>query len=140
MIVRARRRRADHGDAGVERAAAELDEQLGDPVGGGLRQLGSTPRSKRLDASEGSLWRLPVRNDRRPASKCAASITTAVVVADISVVSPPITPARPIGPGVVGDQQVLGDERAVDAVEGGQLLAPARPAHADRARRACRAS
>ena len=58
---------------------------------------GSTPRSKRLDASEGSLWRRAVRKID-VASKCAASITTWVVVSLSSVVWPPMTPAMPIGP------------------------------------------
>ena len=39
---------------------------------------GSTPRSKRLDASEDSLWRRAVRA-MEIASKCAASMTTSVV-------------------------------------------------------------
>ncbi len=64
---------------------------------------GSTPRSKRLDASEDSLWRRAVRAIEI-ASKCAASMTTSVVSAcspsasAISVLAPPMTPARPIGP------------------------------------------
>ena len=58
---------------------------------------GSTPRSLRLPASEVSLCRLPVRNIET-ASQCAASTSTRVVVADISVVSPPITPPRPMIP------------------------------------------
>ena len=59
------------------------------------------------------------------ASKCAASITTVLVSADISVVAPPITPARPIGPGPVGDHQVVGVQRADRVVEGHQRLASA---------------
>ena len=58
---------------------------------------GSTPRSLRLPASEVSLWRLPVRNIE-VASQWAASTSTDVVVADISVVSPPMTPPRPMIP------------------------------------------
>ncbi len=69
---------------------------------------GSTPRSKRLDASEGSLWRLAVRATET-ASKCAASMITSVepvlspvsgsvTASRISVLEPPMTPARPIGP------------------------------------------
>ena len=58
---------------------------------------GSTPRSNRRDASVESLWRRDVRA-RVIASKCAASITTSRVPADSSLVAPPITPARPIGP------------------------------------------
>ncbi len=59
--------------------------------------VGSTPRSLRLPASEVSLWRRPVRNIAR-ASQWAASISTRVVVADISVVWPPITPPSPMMP------------------------------------------
>ena len=58
---------------------------------------GSTPRSLRLPASEVSLWRLPVRNIE-VASQWAASTSTEVVVDDISVVSPPMTPPRPMMP------------------------------------------
>ena len=58
---------------------------------------GSTPRSLRLPASEVSLCRLPVRNIDT-ASQCAASTSTRVVVGDISVVSPPMTPPRPMIP------------------------------------------
>ncbi len=69
---------------------------------------GSTPRSKRLAASEDSLWRRAVRA-MESASKCAASITTSVVPRcspvpgsvtppAISVLAPPMTPARPMGP------------------------------------------
>ncbi len=69
---------------------------------------GSTPRSKRLEASEASLWRRALREIVR-ASKCAASMTTSVVPetapvsgsvteSAISVLAPPMTPARPIGP------------------------------------------
>ncbi len=67
---------------------------------------GSTPRSKRREASEDSLWRRAVRAIET-ASKCAASMTTSVVAlapfsvsswSAISVFAPPITPARPIGP------------------------------------------
>ena len=59
--------------------------------------VGSVPRSKRLDASDGSLWRRSVRKIAT-GSQCAASMKMLVVVADSSVVSPPITPASPIGP------------------------------------------
>ena len=59
--------------------------------------VGSTPRSLRLPASEVSLCRRPVRNIV-VASQWAASTSTRVVVADISVVSPPMTPPRPMRP------------------------------------------
>ncbi len=69
---------------------------------------GSTPRSKRLDASEESFMRRAVR-EIDTESKCAASMTTSVVPVTapvsgsvtesaISVLAPPMTPARPIGP------------------------------------------
>ncbi len=59
--------------------------------------VGSTPRSLRLPASEVSLWRRPVRNIDT-ASQWAASTSTRVVVPDISVVSPPMTPPSPMIP------------------------------------------
>ena len=61
------------------------------------QMVGSTPRSLRLPASEVSLWRRPVRNIDT-ASQCAASMSTRVVVSDISVVSPPMTPPSPMMP------------------------------------------
>ena len=94
---RAFRGGTDVGAAGGHRSAAVADQQLGHPVGGQPGSSGSTPRSKRLDASEGSLCRRAVRKTDI-ASKWAASITTWVVLAESSVVAPPITPARPIGP------------------------------------------
>ncbi len=59
--------------------------------------FGSTPRWNRLEASEGRLCRRRVR-EIVVGSKCAASMMTAVVDSRSSVLSPPITPARPIGP------------------------------------------
>ena len=59
--------------------------------------VGSTPRSLRLPASEVSLCRRPVRNIA-VASQCADSTSTRVVVSDISVVWPPMTPPRPMIP------------------------------------------
>ena len=98
---------------------------------------GSTPRSLRLPASEVSLCRLPVRNmdtgvpvrrldqhARRGRGHLGGLAAHHAAEAD--------------DPGVVGDHQVLGRERAVDAVEGGQPLALAGAADADRALRACR--
>ena len=58
---------------------------------------GSTPRSKRRDASDGSLCRRAVRAIEI-VSKIAASMSTFFVSGPISVVPPPMTPARPIGP------------------------------------------
>ena len=84
---------------------------------------GSTPRSKRLEASLGSLCRRAVRAIET-GSKFAASIEhVAWCPAPISVDAPPMTPARPIGSGVVGDQQVFGVERAGLVVQRDQLLA-----------------
>ena len=59
--------------------------------------FGSTPRSKRREASDGSLCRRAVRAIVT-GSNVAASISTFRVDCVISVVPPPITPARPIGP------------------------------------------
>ena len=96
------------------------------------QMVGSTPRSLRLPASEVSLWRRPVRNIDA-ASQWAASTRTEVVESDISVVSPPITPAEPDDAGVVGDDQVGRVEHAVGAVEGREPLALARTSYDDRA-------
>ena len=96
-------------------------------------RVGSTPRSLRLPASEGSLWRLPVRNIDT-ASQCAASMTMWVVVSDISVVSPPMTPARPIGPESSMMTRSSAARVRFDVVERGQRLALPGAAHPDRAR------
>ena len=57
--------------------------------------FGSTPLSNLLEASLGSLWRRADRAIETP-SKFAASIRTEAVLSLTSVLSPPITPARPI--------------------------------------------
>ena len=54
-------------------------------------------RSKRLDASDGNPCRRKVW-ETLAGAKVAASSTMAVVSAETSVVSPPMTPAIPIGP------------------------------------------
>ncbi len=59
--------------------------------------VGSTPRSLRLPASEVMRCRRPVRNID-VASQWAASTRMLVVVSDISVVRPPMTPPRPMMP------------------------------------------
>ena len=56
-------------------------------------------------------------------SKFAASSRTVVVPSPISVSSPPMIPASAIAALGVGDQQVVGHELAVDAVERAQPLA-----------------
>ena len=55
---------------------------------------GSTPRQNRVEASVRRLWRRAVR-PTAIAAKSAASIRTAVVVAAISLDSPPMIPAMP---------------------------------------------
>ena len=90
------------------------------------------PRSKRLDASEGSLWRRAVRKIVT-GSQCAASMKMLVVSRDSSVVSPPITPASPIGPESSVMSRSSAESVAVDPVEGGQPLARSGAAYDDRA-------
>ena len=98
---------------------------------------GSTPRSKRLDASEDSLWRRAVRAmetrvEVRGLDDDVGGAGVGVVVGDLGVGA--AHDAREADrAAVVGDHQVLGVERALDAVEGGELLALLGPAHADRA-------
>ena len=58
---------------------------------------GSTPRSNRFAASLDTLCRRAIRATATGA-KCAASITSSVDAASISVVSPPMVPARPTAP------------------------------------------
>ena len=91
------------------------------------RCVGSTPRSNRFDASLGSLCRRAVR-----------AIVDRVEVRSLDQdvgrrrrssrsVSPPITPARPIGPESSVISRSSASSVAVHAVEGGQLLARPRP-------------
>ena len=93
---------------------------------------GSAPRSKRIDAS----LRRPSRPDVRAmliGSHHAISSSTDVVVSEISVEAPPITPAMPIGVVVaVGDDAVAGVRTPVDVVE----RASVSPSRAQRTRSA----
>ena len=82
----------------------------------------SAPRSKRCDASVCSPWRLAVRRTLA-GWKCAHSSSTRVVAGVTSLSAPPITPASASGRVAVADDQVVGVERALLAVERGQLLA-----------------
>ena len=118
VIARARRRRADDGHAGLDRAAAVRRRAARRP---GRRRagaiVGSTPRSMRLPASEGSLCRLPVRNietgvpvrgldehaggrrrtsrwSRRPSRRRGRSIPESSVTTRSSVESARSTPSR----------------------------------------------
>ena len=110
LIGPASARRADDGRRRRDRAAAELDQERGRPGGGGRPIVGSTPRSNRLDASLGSLCRRAVRAIDT-GSKCAASSTTSVVAALISVDCAAHHAGQPDRARVVGDEQVLGVER-----------------------------
>ena len=94
---------------------------------------GSTPRSKRRDASEGSLCRRALRATVT-GSKCAASMSRSRVSAPTSVSAPPITPAMATArsPATVGDEEVGGVERAVDVVQRRDPLARAGAADDDR--------
>ncbi len=118
VIGLAGRRRADDGHAVLDRAAAVGRQQLGDPVGRARSEMvGSMPRSKRLDASDGSLCRRSVRKIVT-GSQCAASMKMFVVVVGQLGGLAAHHAGEPDRAGVVGDQQVLGRELAVDAVEG----------------------
>ena len=65
-------------------------------------------------------------------SKCAASMTISVVAAADLGVGAAHDAGQPDRPGVVGDDQVLGVQHPLGAVERGQLLAGLRAAHPDR--------
>ena len=91
----------------------------------------STPRSNRAEASENSRCRLLIRAVPR-AEKCAASMTRLRDYSEISVARPPMVPAIEIGPGRVGDQDVVGVQVADHVVEGLQPLARPGPADHDR--------
>ena len=65
-------------------------------------------------------------------SNDAASSTTSVVSARISVAAPPITPASAIGPLSSAMTRSRGIQRPVDVVEGAQPLPRRRPPHHDR--------
>ena len=94
--------------------------------------LKSAPRSKRWLASVCRPWRRAVRRTAM-GSNHAASTRTLLVAGVIIVSQPPMTPARPRGFDVVGDDKVFGIEDAVDAVEGLELFTLARAAHDDAA-------
>ena len=82
----------------------------------------STPRSLRLDASDGSLCRRTLR-PIVGGSKCAASMTMSVVFSSISTWAAAHDAGDADRSAVVGDQQIVGVEGADDVVEGGDLLA-----------------
>ncbi len=88
---------------------------------------GSVPFTKRADASDASLRRrddftIPIGWNH------AISRSTSVVASSISLLPPPMIPARPTGcVGGVADEEVVGGEGAIDLVEGGELLAVAGP-------------
>ena len=110
----------DVGDARVGRAAAELDQQARRPARRPLPATsGSTPRSKRLDASVASLCRRDGAGDRdrvevrgldEHVRSSAPSTSVRGAAHDAG--------ERRAGAAAVGDQQVLGVERALDVVEG----------------------
>ena len=128
---RLRRRRADDRDAGVGRAAAVRRQQLDDAVGRGLGDDRVDAALVALAGLGGELVALagaehrrgvPVgrldqhrRRGRRHLGGLAAHDA-----------------AEADDAGVVGDDQVLGGQRAVDAVEGGQPLPLGGSAHPDR--------
>ena len=60
-------------------------------------------------------------------SKTADSIAISVVASVISLSAPPMTPAMPIGPARVGDDQRVRRQVALDVVEGFQPLARRSP-------------
>ena len=73
-------------------------------------------------------------------SKYADSSRISVVASDTSEVDPPMIPAMACGRALgVADQQVLGGEHALDAVEGRDRLPVVGEPHDDAARRASRA-
>ena len=96
------------------------------------------PAGRRRARSAGGLARqlVPARGarDRHRVEVRRLDQHVAWSSAPISVVAPPITPARPIGPRLVGDQQVFGVERARSRRRGSSSFSPAlRAAHGDAA-------
>ena len=87
----------------------------------------SWPFSKRRLASDRSAYRKAVRR-MLIGSKMADSTTTFVVPSPISDVRPPMTPAIPIGPRVVGDDQGVRVQLALDVVERLERAPPRSPA------------
>ncbi len=97
---------------------------------------GSTPRSKRWLASVVRPQAPRAPDDRRRERSTLTSKNTSVVSALTAVRSPPMMPARPTGPALVGDQQHVRLERRLCLPSSSVSVSPgARKAGAD-ARRA----
>ncbi len=93
-------------------------------------RCGSTPFSQRFEPSVRSACRSELR--RMPTgSKLAASRRTFAVSSRTSVSSPPMIPAKAIAPSASAMTRSLRVELPRVPVEGGELLALARPAHHD---------
>ena len=96
-------------------------------------RAGSTPRSKRREASDGSRCRRAERATDT-GSKCAASMRTRGSRRRPRSPEPPMTPATADGAlaATVGDEQVAGVEGGGDVVERGDPFAGTGPPHDDR--------
>ena len=112
----------DVGHGRVGGAAAVLDQQVDASWAAAGGSAGSTPRSKRFDASVTSLWR---RDERATVigSKCAASMRTSVVDGvDLAGGAAHDAGDAERALAAVGDEQVLRVEGPLDVVEGRQGL------------------
>ena len=127
-----RGRRADVRHAVGDRAAAVLDEQVRDPVGG-------VRREQRVDPALEALGRLGRQLVAPGAAEDRGGLEVRGLDDDVAgglrqLGGPAAHHAGDADrAAVVGDQQVLGRQRAAYVVQGGQLLARGRPTHHDRA-------
>ena len=111
--LRRRRGRVDVHDAPADRRRRRTDASDPRPARPPAAPVsGWMPWLKRTLASLGRLSACIVRR-MLTKSKLADSSRTFVVAADTSVSAPPMTPARAIGPGVVGDDQHVRRQLAV---------------------------
>ena len=124
------RRAANDGQAGLDRAAAVLDQQLGDTLGGRGLQLG-------VDAALVALGRLGRQLVPADAAPDGGRVEVRGLDDDVGgvLVDLDVGGAHHAGDAdravVVGDEQVVGVEGADDVVERGDLLAGLGPADDD---------
>ena len=132
VIVGCGGRCADDGDAGLDGAAAVLREQLGDPVGRGLADGRVDAALVALAGLGGELVATAGAEHRHGVPVGGLDQHAGGGVGHLGVLAAHHA-AEADDAGVVGDDEVLGRERAVVAVEGGEVLPRGGAADADRA-------